>query len=663
MGLHLDEAGAGPRPAQAEASRVRVLVAEDEELLRAAIADLIVGEEEFELLGTAADADSALELARVLQPDVMLLDVRMPGGGGVRAVLELRRVSPDTRAVALSAYDDRANVLAMLRAGAVGYLVKGAEPSELLEAIRRAARDQASLSRETAADLVVDISRDEAARSEFDEALARSDARFGRMLEAIPDGVVVVEADGKIALANTEALSMFGYTALELLRAPFELLFPERLRARYALQRESWLSDSDARSQKLALEWVGLRKDGSEFPAFVSLSGEESGEGVVLTAFMRDLSPRRAADVLLRKHEKHFEALLDSAPDAVVIVDASGRICYANRQTETLFGYERSELLDRPVEVLVPQRFHEHHHAHRDGYLADPQPRPIGAGLELAGRRRNGTEFAVDISLSGIETSDGQLVAAFVRDVSDRKARTEVERDLATRRAVLAHLVSAGEDERQRIAADIHDDSIQVMTAAGMRLEILERSVSDPEQLAFLAPLQQTIALAISRLRHLLFELRPPVLDHEGLGPALRMYLEVADEQTATSYELDDRLSSQPPEAARLILYRIAQEVLTNVRKHAGAAKAFVTLSCREGGYLVRVVDDGVGFPMGAAGPRPGHLGLAAIRERAELAGGWLRVRSEPGSGTTVEFWVPGGEEAGLPGREPPGDLETGARP
>ncbi len=447
---------------------------------------------------------------------------------------------------------------------------------------------------------------------------------------------------------------MFGYVQTELLHAPFELLFPGRLHARYALQRTSWLSDARTRSRKLGLECVARaqRTEASSRP-FVSLSSEETGKGTMLTAFLRDLSPHQAADVLLRKHEKHFEALLDSAPDAVVIVDTAGRICYANRQTESLFGYERSELLDRPVEMLVPERFRERHFAERDGYLADPQPRPIGAGLELAGRHKDGSEFAADISLSGVETSDGRLVAAFVRDVSDRKARTEVERDLATRRAVLTHLVSAGEDERRRIAADIHDDSIQVVTAAGMRLEILERSISDPAQLALLAPLQQTIALAISRLRHLVFELRPPALDLEGLGPALRMYLDVADEQTSTSYNLDDRLVSQPPEASRVILYRIAQEVLSNVRKHAGAENATVTLAERDGGYYVRVVDDGVGFPLGEAGPRPGHLGVAAIRERAELAGGWLRIRSESGAGTTVEFWVPGGEEPEPPGRDP----------
>ena len=628
---------------------LRVLVAEDEEPLRAAIADLIAGEDGLELVGTASDTDTVIELARVLQPDVALLDVRMPGGGGARAAKEIRVVSPGTQSVALSAYEDRSNVLEMLRSGAVSYLTKGVSPTEILEAIHRAGRHQASLSAETVSDVVGDLSRDVADRAEVDEMVGRSEAQFRRLLESTPDGVVIVEADGKILLANPQTLRLFGYTRQELLGQPIEMLLPTRFRERHVGHRGDYFADSRMRPMGTGMELAGLRKDGSEFPVDVSLSAIETDDGHVATAFIRDMTERRSSDAMLRKNEKHFEALLESAPDAVVIVDAAGQIFFVNEQTEKLFGYDRSELLDRPIEVLVPERFHERHLALVDGYLANPRPRPIGAGLELAGRRKNGTEFPVDISLSGIETSDGRLAAAFVRDASERRAQSDHERDVAARRAILSHLVSAGEEERQRIAADIHDDSIQVMTAAGMRLQILRRSIDGAKQLDLLDELERTIQLSISRLRHLLFELRPPALDHEGLGPALRMYLEVADEQTSTSYRLEDRLTSQPSQATRVILYRIAQEVLTNVRKHAGADNATVTLAAREGGYYVRVVDDGVGFVNEVTAPRPGHLGLAAIRERAELAGGWLRVKSALGSGTTVEFWIAAPDARELP--------------
>jgi len=630
---------------------LRVAVAEDEEPLRAALADLIAGEDGLELVGTAHDADSAIELARALQPDVVLLDVRMPGGGGARATEGIRAVSPRTRTVALSAYEDGSNVLAMLRGGAVGYLTKGVSPTEILEAIHRAGRDQASLSAEAVSLVVGALPRDRAGRAGGDELLGGGEARFRRLLESTPDGVVMVEADGRILLANPQALRMFGYTAQELLGQPIEVLLPIRLRARHRGNRSDHFAGFRTRPMGSGLELAGLRKDGSEFPVDVSLSPMESDDGHVATAFIRDMSERRASEAMLRKNEKHFEALLESAPDAVVIVGAAGRISFVNAQAERLFGYHRSELVDRPIELLVPERFHEHHRALVERYLASPRPRSIGAGLELVGRRRNGTEFPVDISLSGIETSDGRLAAAFVRDASARNTHDVHERDVAAKRAILSHLVSAGEEDRRRIADDIHDDSIQVMTAAGLRLQILRRSLAGPAQLALLDELEQTIQLSISRLRHLLFELRPPVLDHEGLGPALSMYLDVAGDETSTSYHLEDRLTSQPSQAVRLILYRIAQEVLGNVRKHAGADNATVTLATREEGCYVRVVDDGIGFVSEVTAPGPGQLGLAAMRERAELAGGWLRVASEPGSGTTVEFWI-----AASDGRGPAGN-------
>jgi PAS domain S-box-containing protein len=619
---------------------IRVLVAEDEEPLRAAICDLIAGEEGFELAAVAEGADEAIEQARKVKPDVALLDVRMPGGGGSRAAREIRSVSPETRSIALSAYEDRSNVLEMLRSGAVGYVLKGESPDEIVDAIRRATRDQASLSASIVVGLVGDLARDVAERSEADQVRRSSEARFRSLLDSAPDGVVIVDTGGRIVLVNEQTERLFGYRREELVGQAIEMLLPRPFRGGHLRLRADYFSNPSARPIGAGLELAGLRKDESEFPVDISLSAIETEEGRLATAFIRDISERNTVETVRRKTEERFETLLESAPDGVVIVDAGGRIVLVNKQTEMLFDYDRTELLGKPIELLIPERFHDRHTGHRDGYLADPRTRPMGAGLELAGRRKDGSEFAVDISLSGIETDEGRLAAAFVRDATEREARADLERAIGERRAVLAHLVSAGEEERRRIAGDIHDDSIQVMTAAGMRLQILRRSMDDPEQLQRLSELEQTIQLSISRLRHLIFELRPPALDNEGLSAALRAYLDEADETSGTSYQLDDRLTSQPSEETRVILYRIAQEVLTNVRKHAGAETAIVTLDARDGGYYVRVRDDGVGFTPQLATARPGHLGLAAIRERAELAGGWLRIESAPNDGTTVEFWI-----------------------
>jgi PAS domain S-box-containing protein len=341
------------------------------------------------------------------------------------------------------------------------------------------------------------------------------------------------------------------------------------------------------------------------------------------------------------RSEERFASLLESAPDAVVITDSEGKIVLVNAQTEQLFGYERADLLGQSVEMLLPESVGRRHVSHRVAYLRDPRTRPMGIGLALAGKRKDGSEFPVDISLSAIETGDTRLLTAFVRDITERQAADDLQRSLAERRALLEHLVSAAEEERQRIASNIHDDSIQAITAAGVRLEILRDQLHDPEQLALLADLEATIQLSISRLRHLLFELRPPALDREGLAAALRMYVNESQDRSKTTVHLEDRLLSEPDGEARIILYRIAQEALTNVTKHAQASEAEVLLTQRDGGSMVRIADDGVGFQPDGARTAPGHIGLAAMRERARLAGGRIRIESAPGTGTVVECWIP----------------------
>jgi signal transduction histidine kinase len=209
------------------------------------------------------------------------------------------------------------------------------------------------------------------------------------------------------------------------------------------------------------------------------------------------------------------------------------------------------------------------------------------------------------------------------------------------RKKLLSRLVTAEEQERHRIAGDIHDGPVQEIMTAGMRLDMLRKGLTDPSQVGTVEAIATAVNESLDSLRSLLFDLRPEILDRQGLEPALYQYLANLDANWQVT--LDNRLRREPPEDTRIVVYRIAQEALINVRKHAGAATVDILLDERDGGILTRVRDDGAGFsPPEMRVSSPGHLGLSSMRERAEMAGGWCTVRSHPGGGTTVEFWVPG---------------------
>jgi signal transduction histidine kinase len=227
--------------------------------------------------------------------------------------------------------------------------------------------------------------------------------------------------------------------------------------------------------------------------------------------------------------------------------------------------------------------------------------------------------------------------------------RTDELRDVITnlreideqRRRLLEHVVRAAEEERTRIAHDIHDDPVQKIVAMKMQLELLRKKHPG------LTEIDEALAVmkvTIKSMRTLLFDLSPPTLEDEGLGSALAYLLENSGSSFVWEVD-DDALDEEPPIRSSLILYRIAQEAVANARKHAQAAHLRVTLSRSDGGTSMQVIDDGVGFiPQDAVVAAPGHLGLAAIRERAEMAGGSSKLWSLPGEGTTMEVWLPDGE-------------------
>ncbi len=240
------------------------------------------------------------------------------------------------------------------------------------------------------------------------------DVALAGLLDAAPDAMVVVDAGGTIVLVNAQTERLFGYCRDELVGQPADLLVPAAKRSAQPQHREAYLRDPVARRMGEDLDLRALRKDGTSFPADVTISPVESRRGLLVCAAIRDISRKR-------REERLFRGLLEAAPDAMVIVDREARIVLVNAQLERLFGYHREELVGRAVELLVPDGFAALHNAFRDGRGEVQRTAPMGLAEDLVARRRDDTEFAVEISLAPLETDDGLLISAAVRDITERK--------------------------------------------------------------------------------------------------------------------------------------------------------------------------------------------------------------------------------------------------
>jgi PAS domain S-box-containing protein len=242
------------------------------------------------------------------------------------------------------------------------------------------------------------------------------------LLEAAPDGILAIDARGRIVLVNAQIERLFGYPRDEMVGQPIEMLVPEAARAVHREHRARYERNPYRRPMGAGMQLAGRRRDGTEFPVEISLNAVPTGSGVLFAASVRDVSE-------LQRAEAKFRRLLDAAPDAMLCIDGEGRITLANVEAERVLGFPRDELVGQPVELLVPEVSRGVHVSHRAAYAANPERRPMGAGRQLSVRRRDGSEFPADISLSALETDSGLLVCAAIRDVTERlQVQAEAER-------------------------------------------------------------------------------------------------------------------------------------------------------------------------------------------------------------------------------------------
>jgi PAS domain S-box-containing protein len=497
--------------------------------------------------------------------------------------------------------------------------------------------------------------------SEFSRDLSESEeqsAKYRGLLEAAPDAMVVVNRDGEIVLLNLRAERQFGYRRAELVGQKVKNIIPQGFAER--LIADGTRSAAEALAQQIGtgIELLGRRKDGTEFPIEIMLSPLENTEGILVTAAIRDISVRKAAEHRLAQMEGRYRGLLEAAPDAMVVVNPQGEIILLNVQAENRFGYRRDELVGQKVKNIIPEGFAERLIADGARSAAEALAQQIGTGIELLGRRKDGTEFPIEIMLSPLESPEGILVTAAIRDITTRKTAAN-------------HLIQKVEELKRS-----NEELAQFAYVASHDLQEPLRMVASYTQLLARrykgqldADADEFIAFAVDgslRMQGLIEDLLTysragtngkvvGEISSEGALEAALMNLQATTDETG-ALVTHDLLPDIAMDKSQLV--QVFQNLIGNAIKYRGAEVPTAHISAAKGNggeWIFSVRDNGMGID-------PHHferifvifqrlhgreefagtgIGLAICKKIIEGRGGKIWVNSEPGEGSTFSFAVP----------------------
>jgi protein-histidine pros-kinase len=471
-----------------------------------------------------------------------------------------------------------------------------------------------------------------------------------QILTSSIDAVLVVNSDGDIVLANRVAEKLFGYDEGELVGENVEILMPAGFRGPHAEHRERYRKAPRSRPLVSGLSLKGQRKDGRTFDAEIALTPIQTDKGMLVSTTVRDISADDTS-------EAYFRNVLESAPDAMIIIDHFGKITVVNEQTEKMFGYTRRQLLGEEVEMLLPEDLRERHISHRAGFAANPQLRPMGGDLELFGRRSDGSLFPVEISLSPFTSASGAFISSVIRDVTSRKEMEEeliAARQAAERanKANTAFLAAASHDLRQPVQA------LALLNGA------LRRTVKDELSLEMIQSQQNSLDAMTNLLNSLLDisrldagKVEPEFEDFRIQRLIDRLHAEFSRQarQKGLQFEADACeqvvIRSDPN-----LLGEIIQNFVSNAIRYTD--KGAVSLTCRAAGHelWIDVTDTGIGIDAAQLDEifqefhqikNPGletegfGLGLAIVKRLAELLGHRIQVESSVGQGSTFSVCLP----------------------
>lgn len=446
----------------------------------------------------------------------------------------------------------------------------------------------------------------------------RMEDRFRRVVEYSPGAIVMVNERGIIEMVNTQTERLFGYTREEMLSQPMEMLLPIRFRRQHPTLRATFFASPSPRPMGAGRELFGLHCNGSEFPIEIGLNPIETDDGMMVLSVIVDISERK-------RLEQRFRQVVQEAPSAMIMVNQQGKIILFNRLAETTFGYQEQEMLGQLMEVLIPDRFRQAHPQLRTSFLLRPEARPMGAGRELFGLRKDGVEFPIEIGLNPIETEEGTMVLAAIVDITSRKS-AQLLQDAALK-------------EKTMLLNEIHHrvkNNLQVIISL---LNMQANYVTDDNIKNVLIDSQARVR-SMALIHQLLYE------RHDFSRVDLGEYLQRFGQLLLTSFSSPSRQIALAIEAEENQIYielqratpcgLLINELVTNAFKYAypaGTGTVSIRLCADSANTALLVIaDKGVGLPKDGQAAHSKALGLQLVPILADQIGASLSIHdNQPG--------------------------------
>jgi PAS domain S-box-containing protein len=561
----------------------------------------------------AASGPQALEVARTVAPDLILLDVLMPGMDGYAVCVELKaneatRDIPVIFVTGMHDVDDQAKGFEL---GAVDYITKPISIPLVLARVR--------------AHLALYGQR-------------RSlEGMFRDVVEFAPDAFVLSDESGRIVQINAQAEKLFGYAREELIGQPVDLLIPQALAHGHEDAAKGQAPSND--SQPVNASVRCLRKDASAFPAEINRSPLQTHHGRLLMAVVRDVSERQRQEDQLREAARYARSLIEATLDPLVMIDTHGVITDVNVACERITGLTREQLIgsEAASKFTEPERLYQ-------GFQ-----QVVGQGqimdFPMAIRHTSGKVTDVLCNASVYRNAKGVVIGVFAsaRDVTEsRRIQEEIRSSRQRLRELAAQSEAVREDEKKHIAREVHDELGQVLTALRMDLSMLGM------QSASLAPalkdriyeMKALVDRAIQGVRNVAGNLRPAALDM-GLVAAVEWLCVEFNRHTGTPCAFEpDQISVDLDETRAVVIFRMVQESLTNITRYAQASQVHIAMARQDNVLRLEIRDDGRGFDPAAAAKKKSY-GLLGMNERAIALGGKVDIISAVGQGTRIVVNIP----------------------